>query len=496
MEPVRPAIRRLFLQPWRVVAIDDHRVWRGFQLYLGALHLASIIEKSTENQKVGIMLPTSGFFSMSLLATWILGRTVVPLNYLLSEAEREYICDDAGIDTVITVGAMIDAVGDLPASVKQIRLEEQSFKGLPKFRRAARMPGDSVAVILYTSGTSGKPKGVVLTSDNIASNVKQCVEWAHLNRRIMFLGLLPQFHSFGFTVMTVLPLMVGCRVVYSARFQPAKVLGLIRKYKPTAMFAIPSMFNALLAAKDAKADDFEHFTYLVSGGEPLPEAVSEGYKTRFGVTIDQGYGLTETAPVTNWCRPQDRRKGSVGKALPRVEERIVDENERVLGANEDGEIRIKGPNVMQGYYKLPEETAAVFDGEGFFKTGDMGRFDSDGHLYITGRIKEMLIIGGENVFPREIEEALNAHPSVHDCAVIGQSDPNRGEVPLAFVELLDGASFNSTEIRKFCREHLPQFKVPREIRRVESLPRNPTGKIMRRLLTVDTPCIDSNVATS
>ncbi|MDG2053619.1 MAG: AMP-binding protein [Phycisphaerales bacterium] len=496
MGPVHLALRRLLWRPFRVVAIDDHRSWRGIHLYLGALHLASIIEKATDNQKVGIMLPTSGFFSMSLLATWMLGRTVVPLNYLLSEKERAYICEDAGLDTVITVGQMIEAVGDLPASIKQIRLEDESFKGLPKFRRAARMPDDAKAVILYTSGTSGKPKGVVLTSKNIAANVMQCVEWAELNRQIVFLGLLPQFHSFGFTVMTVLPLMVGCRVVYSARFQPSRVLGLIRKHKPTAMFAIPSMFNALLAAKDAKPDDFEHFIYLVSGGEPLPEAVSEGYQKRFGVTIDQGYGLTETAPVTNWCRPQDRRKGSVGQALPRVEERIVDTNEVVLGPNEDGEIRIKGPNVMQGYYKLPDETASVFDGDGFFKTGDMGRIDDDGHLYITGRIKEMLIIGGENVFPREIEEVLNAHPDVHDCAVIGQQDPNRGEVPLAFVELLDGAVFDSMAIRKFCRNGLPQFKVPREIRRVESLPRNPTGKIMRRMLSPDTPCIESGVANS
>jgi long-chain acyl-CoA synthetase len=173
--------------------------------------------------------------------------------------------------------------------------------------------------------------------------------------------------------------------------------------------------------------------------------------------------------------------------LPDVEEKVVDPEGRCLGPGEEGEVCIRGPNVMIGYYHLPHQTAEVFDDEGYFKTGDMGRIDADGHLYITGRIKEMLIIGGENVFPREIEEVLNAHPSVHDSAVIGMTDPSRGEVPLAFVELAEDADFDETALRSHCRELLAQYKVPREIRLLEKLPRNPTGKIMRRALSAETP---------
>jgi long-chain acyl-CoA synthetase len=185
--------------------------------------------------------------------------------------------------------------------------------------------------------------------------------------------------------------------------------------------------------------------------------------------------------------PEENRRGTVGRALPRVEERIVAEDGTICEPGCDGEVRIKGPNVMAGYYNLPEETAAVFDEDGFFRTGDMGRIDEDGFLSITGRIKEMLIIGGENVFPREIEEILNRHDSVKDSAVIGVADPSRGEVPLAFVELNDDCTFDERALRSHCRESLAQFKVPREIRHLDALPRNPTGKIVRRQLSPDTP---------
>jgi long-chain acyl-CoA synthetase len=248
------------------------------------------------------------------------------------------------------------------------------------------------------------------------------------------------------------------------------------------MIAIPSMYNALLQAKTATPEHFSQLRYIVSGGEPLPDAVYDGFRDRFNVRICEGYGLTETAPVTNWTLPEYERRGTVGQTLPGVEEVIVDEEGRHLGPGQDGEIRIRGENVMAGYFKLPEATAAVFDDDGYFRTGDMGQMDEKGFLSITGRIKEMLIISGENVFPREMEEVLNRHPSVSDAAVIGQADPSRGEVPIAFVELLEGASIDPAEVRAFCREILPPYKVPREIRVLDALPRNPTGKIQRRAL--------------
>jgi long-chain acyl-CoA synthetase len=261
---------------------------------------------------------------------------------------------------------------------------------------------------------------------------------------------------------------------------------LLKRHRPTALVAIPSMYGALLSAKSATADHFTSMRYIVSGGEPLAHSVFEGFKERFDVTLNEGYGLTETGPVTNWCRPQDHKPHSVGPPLPDVEEKIISLEGERLDIDTDGEVCIRGPNVMKGYYNLEEETRAVFDDEGYFRTGDMGRMDADGHLFITGRIKEMLIIGGENVYPREIEEVLNRHPSVHASAVIGVHDESRGEVPLAFVEIDDDHEFDETALRSHCREHLAQYKVPREIRRLDELPRNPTGKIMRRELSAET----------
>jgi long-chain acyl-CoA synthetase len=482
MRPLRSIFRQWLLHPRTILVVDDQRSWRGIDLLVASLHVAKAIKAASDRPHIGVMVPTSGLFPVALAAGWMLGRTVVPLNYLLKPGELEYVIRDAELDAIVTVKPMVQMVGSLPEDVKQVLFEDLSFKGLPPLRWPRRCADDTLAVLLYTSGTSGKPKGVMLSAGNLAANVQQCVEWASFTKADVLLGVLPQFHSFGLTVLTLLPLMLGCKVVYTARFNPRKLLDLMQAHRPTAFIAIPSMYGALLSAKSATADHFASLRYIVSGGEPLPEFVFDGFRQKFNITINEGYGLTETGPVTNWCRPEDHRRKSVGMAVPRVEEKIVDPAGARLGPNHDGEICIKGPNIMRGYYKLPEQTAAAFDREGFFRTGDMGRFDDDGHLYITGRIKEMLIIGGENVFPREIEEVLDHHPSVHASAVIGTMDESRGEVAIAFVELEEGAAFDEAALRAHCRAHLAQFKVPREIRHIDKLPRNPTGKIMRREL--------------
>jgi long-chain acyl-CoA synthetase len=486
MRVLKPILHNAIFSPLRTAIVDDQRSWKAITLYIAALHLARRIRRTTDRPHVGFMLPTSGLAPLAIMATWLLGKTTVPLNYLLRGEDLAYVIDDAELDAVITVKPMIDHFGDLPGHVKQIRLDEMSFRGLPPLRRAARRADDHLAALVYTSGTSGRPKGVMLTSGNLAANVRQCVRWAGFTREDVMLGVLPQFHSFGLTVLTLVPLSVGCEVIYTARFMPKKILELLKEHRPTAFIGIPSMFNALLSAKSATPEHFSSLKWIVSGSEPLPKAVFRGFKERFGVNINEGYGLTETSPVTNWCQPQNHREHSVGKALPEVQMKIVSPTGQRLGPGEEGEICFKGPNVMPGYHKMPKETAEVFDEEGYFRTGDMGKVDEDGHLYITGRIKEMLIIGGENVFPREIEEVLNAHPAVDASVVIGMQDESRGEVALAFVELKEGAEFDETELRSFCRQRLAQFKVPREIRALERLPRNPTGKLMRRELTAHT----------
>lgn len=483
MELLATIRRQLLLHPRRVSAIDDRRTWRGIDLLAGSWHLAKAIEASGSRGPVAVMLPTSGLFPMATLAGWTLGRTVVPINYLLSKPDIEYVLRDSGCDALVTVQPMLDFVGGQIEGVKPIRLEEVSFKGIPWPRFGNPLREEDLAILLYTSGTSGRPKGVMLAASNLAANVEQIRSWIDFNTRDVMLGVLPQFHSFGLTVLTLLPLAVGCRVIYAAKFMPKKIVELSRTHKPTALIAIPSMYNALLMVKDGQPTDFDAVRFAVSGGEPLPAAVFEGFRTKYGLTLNEGYGLTETAPVSNWCRPHEFRPKTVGKPLPGIDQRIVGPDGRVLGPNEDGEVRMRGPNIMRGYHNLPEETAKTFDEQGYFRTGDMGRFDDEGFLYITGRIKEMLIIGGENVFPREIEEVLNRHPSVKDSAVVGMSDESRGEVALAFVELKEGETFDGTALRAFCREHLAQFKVPREIRLLDALPRNATGKIVRRQLS-------------
>ena len=469
--------------PARVAVIDEQRSWRGIDLLVGSLHVASTIERTTDARVIGLMLPTSGLFPMSLMASWMLGKTVVPINYLLKPDDLQHVCDDSGIDTIITVQPMLDFLKEIPHGPRMLRLEDINFRSVPTLRWPRWNRADDLGLLLYTSGTSGRPKGVMLTHGNLAANVDQCERWVEFGYEDSMLGVLPQFHVFGLVVLTLLPMSVGMRVHYLARFVPRKIVQWIRRYQPSIFIAIPSMYNGLLTVKDAKPEDFKSLRYIVSGGEPLPDRVVTEFRERFGLVINEGYGLTETSAATHWCRPHEHRAKSVGRALPDIDVRIVStDDERELGMNEDGEIRMRGPNIMRGYYNLDDESRATFDDNGYFRTGDIGRVDPEGFLYITGRLKEMMIIGGENVFPRDIEEVLNQHSSVFESAVIGVQDPARGEVPIAFVELREGEEFDAGSIRAHCRSILPQYKVPREIHHIESLPRNPTGKVLRRML--------------
>jgi long-chain acyl-CoA synthetase len=488
-----PILRRLATRPLATVAIDDFKRWKGIEMLVAAFHLADAIEDRCKTDTLGIMLPTSGLAPAAMLAGWMLGKTVVPLNFLLRRDELQHVVTDCGTDTVVTVQPMLDYVatgGRIPTGVEYLKVEDLNMKRPPRPRwpslRGVGASEDEPGVILYTSATSGKPKGVVLTHRNLASNVAQCVEWADFTAKDTLVGVLPQCHSFGLTVLTLLPLTVGCRVIYSAKFIPTQVVKLIKEHRPTLFVAIPTMYGALLSVKSAQADDFSSIKFLVSGGEPLPEAVAQRFEERFAKRIAEGYGLTETSPVTNWCRPHEYKPHSVGKPIPGVKQRIVetlpDGTERDLPPNTDGEVRIKGPNVFREYRHLPDETRNAFDAHGWFRTGDMGRFDDEGHLYITGRIKEMLIVGGENVFPREIEEALNQHPSVAMSGVIGVRDDARGEVPVAFVQLREGESATEKELRFWCRERIANYKVPAQVVFLEDLPKGPTGKVLRRAL--------------
>lgn len=481
MSLARRLQRALLCHAFRTVVVDDFKAWRGIDLLLASWVFARALD-SSRGERVGIMLPTSGLFPAALLACWQRGRVPVPLNYLASKEELAHVCADAELDACFTVGPMLDLVGGLPTGVTPIRVDTLPRSlPFPRLFLPHRAPND-LAVLLYTSGTSGRPKGVMLSHGNLLANAEQVRAWANFSSRDTLLGVLPQFHSFGLTVLTLLPLLIGGKAVYTARFAPRKLLELAAEHRPTAFVAIPSMYNALAQVRGANPDAFKSLRYAVSGAEPLPPAVAERFRVQFGVQIAEGYGLTETSPVTNWCRPDHYRPGSVGPPVTGVDEIIVDCHGHAVPPGAEGEIRLRGPNVTSGYYRRPEETSAAFDERGYFRTGDIGRFDADGHLFITGRLKEMLIISGENVFPREIEEVLERHPGVRAAAVVGSVDPSRGEVPVAFAEAMEGATLEANALRNFARAHLPLARVPRDIHIVDALPRNPTGKVQRRVL--------------
>ncbi len=463
---------------------DDRRSYRGVDLLVGSMHAASAVDRVCRSDTLGILLPTSGAFPIAALAAWSLHKAVVPLNYLLARDELDYVIRDCGCDTIITAGAMLQHLGYEPSAARLLRLEDVSFRGFPAPRWPARADDTDLAALLYTSGTSGKPKGVMLSHANLSANIRQTIEIAEFSPDDVLLGVLPQFHSFGFTVLTLLPLMVGIRTHMLARFVPTQVLQAIRRHRPTAFIGIPSMYGALLRLKSATREDFSCFRLMVSGAEPLPMDIAQRFEERFGQRIHEGYGLTETSPVTNVNRPGRARLGTVGPPVSGLEQVIVDiETDEFLPRGHEGEIRMRGPNVFSGYFGLPDATAGAFDARGFFRTGDIGRIDDDASLRITGRIKEMLIIAGENVFPREIEEVLDRHPSVAASGVVGMVDGIRGEVPVAFVEIEEGSAFDEGKLREHCRGLLAGYKVPRQIRVLEALPRNPMGKIMRRALS-------------
>ena len=368
---------------------------------------------------------------------------------------------------------MVEMFGPPPPGVRVIYLEDMPRR-LWNGILATRSTPDEVATLLYTSGTSGKPKGVELTHGNLIANVSQAMRAAKFTSDDCIFGVLPQFHSFGFTVLTLLPMTVGCRVVYSAKFVPARVLSLLQKHRPSFLVMIPSMYASLVRDRKASKDMFSSVRIAVSGGEALPPTVREQFLDRFGVEIHEGYGLTETSPAAHISLPWASRLGTVGKALPEVETRIVDPGGAVLPAGQDGEVHLRGPNVMR-LSRHAEATAKVLDANGWFRTGDMGQLDDEGYLTITGRIKEMLIVGGENVFPREIESVLELHPTWMHVELL-RADEKRGEVPVAFVELREGASSAfRTAIMVLdrlapyqCRETLLWWKICLETRPAKS----------------------------
>lgn len=477
-----PLFQHASQSPDETAAIDDRGQYTWQQLAGMSAGLAMYISFQTRKPAVGIFLPAGAGFAASFYGTLLAGKSVVAMNFLLGDREIAHVIADSEIDTVLTAPPLSDRLKDSPVKVVDLT----QLPKAPPFRTTPNFPSpgpDDLAVLVYTSGTSGLPKGVELTYGNIQSCVTAAIEYADLKDRHRFLGIVPPFHSLGLMATVIAPVQLGALVVFQARFSAVAAIKAIREHKLSLVSAVPSMFGALLHLKNASAEDFAHTYALISGGEPLPPSVAARFAERFGVPLLEGYGLTETCGPICFNVPKAHRPGSVGRMLPGASAQFVDDDGKPVPAGQSGEILLKGPMVMHRYHNLPDETAAVIAGDGAFRTGDLGRMDDDGFLYITGRKKEMISVAGEKASPREIEDTLLRNPSVADAAVLGKKDASRGEVVVAFVIKKEGQAIKADELREFCRnEGLAQWKCPREIYFVDELPRSPTGKVLKRVL--------------
>jgi len=445
--------------------------------------------------RVMVMLPNCPEVTQSYAAILKCGGVIVPVIFLLGDREVAHILADSEARIVITSADMLwkveAQIGVLP-SLRHVLLvdgggdgktrslgaeaaqEEESFATVE--RRS-----DDLAVILYTSGTTGVPKGVALSHDNLESNARAAAALHELEREDWAVSVLPLSHSYGLTVMNAGHIL-GSRAALLRWFNPEEVLRTIQQFRAVSMSAVPTMLLYLLNFPDAERFDTGSMRVWGSGAAPLPAEIVEPFERKFGGRILEGYGLTEASPVVSAHRLSGPRKiGSVGQAIPGVEVSIQDDGDRPLPVGEVGEVCVRGRNVMVGYYRNPEETARTVRA-GWLHTGDMGRLDEDGFLFIVERKKDLIIRGGFNIYPREVEETLYGHPKIAEAAVVGMKDPLMGEDVLAFVVLRSGEQATEAEIAAFCERRLARFKCPKQVRFLDALPKSPIGKILRKEL--------------
>ena len=463
--------------------VEEDRKWTFGELAAESDSIAAMLREKVPGDTVGILLLNSQKYVTTLLGVWKAGKTPVPLNYLLPPQELAFIIKDSGMSALITSQFFAQAV----AAVKPLFGDKGTIlmADAPDFAPPVSKPlapsYRDPALYLYTSGTTGKPKGVVLTHRSLGHNVESCQAAGEFDHRDSFLCLLPFFHTYAITGTILLPLFSGCKMVLVDRFQPVKVMKLIEEHAISVFLAIPSMYRVM--AHSEGDFNLNSVRFPISGGEPLPLATAEAFEKRFGVPVFEGYGQTEASPVISLNVPGKQKLGTVGTALPGVDIAIWDDQKNPVATDVVGEIMVRGPNVMQGYYNLPDETSKTITRD-WLHTGDLGRMDAEGFVTITGRKKDLIISAGENIYPREIEEVLAQHPKVKEVAVIGVKDEVRGEVPKAFVIARDGMTVDEKELRHFCRENLAGYKVPKHIEVVPDLPRTPTGKVLKRMLPV------------
>lgn len=446
--------------------------------------------------RMGLLCPNGRDFVIAYLGVLKAGATLVPLNLLLHPRELGFILSDSGCRGLIHHegfdGAAAEAAEglDLPLRVRvgaggpadQLGFHALIAGTAPTPLALELDPREAVAAILYTSGTTGRPKGAMLTHGNLVANSASVVAALGIGREDRLLVVLPLFHAFAATVGMLTPLLHGCALVSVPRFDPKLVSQAIAEHRATVFLGVPSMYGALLRLDDSAVAQWASIRLCVSGGAALPTVVMGAFEGRFQVPILEGDGPTECSPVTCVNPPAGVRKpGSVGLPVPGVEMRILDSAGNEVLDGTAGELCVRGPNVMKGYFNQPEATRESFFGD-WFRTGDLGLRDADGYFFIVDRIKDLIIVNGMNVYPRVIEEVLYAHPAVAEAAVVGDPDPRHGEIPVAHLSLRPGATANLAELRDWCRGRLGRHEVPRRLEIHPSLPRNAAGKILKREL--------------
>ncbi len=447
---------------------------------------------------VAVLLGNCPQFTVTYYGITAIGGLCVPANPLLKPAELQYIWENCDAQYVVTMAALLPSVQatiQLIGRPIQIILIDEPPTEMPdiwRFDNVLASASDAApdlhgiqdtdpAVCIYTSGTTGFPKGALLSHKNLTANCQQISRALKFSVDDNFLCVLPLFHSFAGTVCQNAPINMGASFTIVEQFHPARILETVVETGVTIFSGVPTMYGALLQFP-VEGQELSSVRLCVSGGAPMPSAVLQAFEAKFNTIIIEGDGPTECGPATS-VNPIDgvRKIGSVGLPIPGVEIKIFDDNNVEVATDELGEIVVRGENVMIGYLKLPQETEEAFAG-GWYHTGDIGKIDSDGYVYILDRKKDMLLVGGFNVYPRELEELIYTHPSVLEATVIGMPDPLRGDEVTAVIVLKPGQTATELDIIHFCRKNLANFKVPRRVIFRASLPKGGTGKIVKRLL--------------
>jgi fatty-acyl-CoA synthase len=428
-------------------------------------------------------------FLFAMFACARLGAIFAPLNFRLTGPELAYMLEDSGSQVLIVdeahravIAPEIERLGALKAVLAAER-PRQWVDGVPPPASQITTREDDVALLMYTSGTTGRPKGAMLTHGNFWWNNTSGMHAMDVYANDVTLVAAPVFHIGGLNVTTLTALQKGAEVVLHPTFDPARALADIAARRVTTMFGVPAMFLFMAQQPDFAERDLSSLRLLVVGGAPCPLPLLKIYLAR-GVSMQQGYGLTETAPMVSFLSPEHalRKVGSSGRAPIFVEVKIAGLDGKPAAPGAQGEILVRGPNVFKGYWGQPEATAKAIDAEGWFHTGDAGFLDDEGFLTISDRIKDMIITGGENVYPAEIESELMRHAAIAEVGVIGEPDARWGERVVAVVALKPGATLTLEELRAFAAERLAHYKLPKRLEFVPALPRNATGKILKQRL--------------